>query len=123
MSEHQPRSKTIELWIRSFAPVATEPTQERALERDVATDPVSTDEGSRESDDGISDRTRTRDGPRRRSRVVGSSPTGSNRPHVTRTTCHPRPGPSPGRSEARRGPATSADRGDDAVRSLAVGED
>lgn len=33
VSEPQSGSKTIELWIRSFAPVTTGPTQERALER------------------------------------------------------------------------------------------
>ncbi|MFC4543150.1 HTH domain-containing protein [Halosolutus amylolyticus] len=33
MSDHQLTSKTVELWIRSFAPVTTGPTQERALER------------------------------------------------------------------------------------------
>lgn len=32
MSDHQSGSKTLELWLRSFAP-ATRPTQERALER------------------------------------------------------------------------------------------
>lgn len=193
MSEHQPKSKTVELWIRSFAPVATGPAQERALERvevlestesidaieigvwgkeieqtarsrripqlrkieagleafeqwasrtgrsplpffrtrrvesaitgdryevrrlptialaefvdgelvhvtpcrdgdrtsdvfdrldalerDEATDPVVTYEERRESDDPISDQTRTRTGPGRRNRFVGPSPTGSN---------------------------------------------
>ncbi len=33
MSEHQSGSKTVELWIRSFAPVATGPAQERAIEQ------------------------------------------------------------------------------------------
>ncbi|MXV61991.1 hypothetical protein GS429_07950 [Natronorubrum sp. JWXQ-INN-674] len=33
MSEHTTTPKTVELWIRSFAPASAGPTQERALER------------------------------------------------------------------------------------------